>query len=158
MARDAGGKIHPISLLESESPSSPDSHPASPSTQAANNTPWQFNLGELSVDDFGFAIRNQGQAGELAYDLDDITLSIRNIANSGTTPVSYKLGTKIRQGGALTVAGTASPKGDTAKAKEYWKKAQVALDKAVQKKVIHKNTAARTKSRLNKLVKNIAKK
>ena len=116
MARDAGGKIHPISLFESESPSSPDPHPASASTQAANNTPWQFNLGELSVDDFGFAIRDQGQAGELAYDLDDITLSIRNIANSGTTPVSYKLGTKIRQGGALTVAGTASPKGDTAKA------------------------------------------
>lgn len=49
-------------------------------------------------------------------------------------------------------------KGDQSKAKEAFKKAQVALDKASQKKVIHKNTAARTKSRLNKLVKNIAKK
>lgn len=49
-------------------------------------------------------------------------------------------------------------KGDQSKAKEAFKKAQVALDKAAQKKVIHKNTAARTKSRLNKLVKNIAKK
>jgi small subunit ribosomal protein S20 len=49
-------------------------------------------------------------------------------------------------------------KGDQAKAKEHFKKVQISLDKAAQKKVIHKNTAARTKSRLNKLVKNIAKK
>jgi small subunit ribosomal protein S20 len=49
-------------------------------------------------------------------------------------------------------------KGDQAKARELFKKVQVALDKAAQKKVIHKNTVARTKSRLNKLVKNIAKK
>jgi small subunit ribosomal protein S20 len=52
----------------------------------------------------------------------------------------------------------AAAKDDLAKAREAWKKAQVALDKAAQKKVIHKNTAARIKSRLNKLVKNIAKK
>jgi small subunit ribosomal protein S20 len=49
-------------------------------------------------------------------------------------------------------------KGDQAKGNEYFKKVQIALDKAVQKKVVHKNTAARTKSRLNKLVKNVAKK
>jgi small subunit ribosomal protein S20 len=49
-------------------------------------------------------------------------------------------------------------KGDQTKSKELFKKVQIALDKAAQKKVIHKNTAARTKSRLNKLVKNIAKK
>ena len=49
-------------------------------------------------------------------------------------------------------------KGDQTKAKELFKKAQIALDKAAQKKVIHKNTAARTKSRLNKLVKNLTKK
>ena len=118
MALDAGGKIYPMSLFESESPSSPDPHPAKAPTNTANATPWQFNLGEFSVDGFGFGfgVKDQSLAGELAYDLDDITLSVRNIANSGTTPVSYKLGTKIRQGGALTIAGTASPKGDTAKA------------------------------------------
>ena len=44
------------------------------------------------------------------------------------------------------------------KAQEYLKKSLKALDKATQKKVLHKNTAARMKSRLNKLVKNAAKK
>jgi small subunit ribosomal protein S20 len=44
------------------------------------------------------------------------------------------------------------------KAQENLKKSIKALDKAVQKKVIYKNTAARMKSRLNKLVKTAAKK
>ncbi|MFA4817851.1 MAG: 30S ribosomal protein S20 [Parcubacteria group bacterium] len=49
-------------------------------------------------------------------------------------------------------------KGDKALAKEWFQKTAKALDKAAQKKVIHKNTAARKKSRLNKQVKAITKK
>lgn len=49
-------------------------------------------------------------------------------------------------------------KGDQALAKEWFQKTAKALDKAVQKKVIHKNTAARKKSRLNKAVKAMIKK
>lgn len=116
MARDASGKLYPLSLFESKSTSSPDPAPATPPTQGVNDKPWQFNLGEFSIDGFGFGVKDQSVAGELAYDLDDINLSIKNVANGGTTPITYKLGTKIRQGGALTVSGTASPKGDTAKA------------------------------------------
>ena len=42
---------------------------------------------------------------------------------------------------------------DIAKAQESLKKSIKALDKAVEKNVMHKNTAARKKSRLNKIVK-----
>jgi small subunit ribosomal protein S20 len=59
---------------------------------------------------------------------------------------------------AIKAMKEAVSSGDQVKAKESFKKVQIALDKAAQKKVIHKNTAARTKSRLNKLVKNIVKK
>ncbi len=41
---------------------------------------------------------------------------------------------------------------DTKKIDEYLKLSQKTLDKAVQKKVIKKNTASRKKSRLNKMV------
>ena len=43
-------------------------------------------------------------------------------------------------------------------AQEWLKKSIKALDKATQKKVLKKNTAARYKSRLNKLVKGSVKK
>ncbi|OIP59091.1 MAG: 30S ribosomal protein S20 [Candidatus Moranbacteria bacterium CG_4_10_14_3_um_filter_45_9] len=46
--------------------------------------------------------------------------------------------------------------GNVAEAQEWLKKANKSLDKATQKKVIKKNTAARKKSRLNSLVKAIA--
>lgn len=48
--------------------------------------------------------------------------------------------------------------GNVKKAQEFLKKSIKSLDKASQKKVIKKNTAARRKSRLNKKVKELAKK
>lgn len=59
---------------------------------------------------------------------------------------------------AIKAAREAVVKGEIEKAKDFWKKAQKSLDKAAQKKIIHKNTAARYKSRLNKLIKNAVKK
>ena len=47
---------------------------------------------------------------------------------------------------------------DIKKSQEWLKKSVKALDKAVQKKVLTKNTVARYKSRLNKLVKGLVKK
>ena len=47
-------------------------------------------------------------------------------------------------------------KGNVEDAQKWLKVSQKSLDKAVQKKVVKKNTAARKKSRLNKLVKNLA--
>lgn len=58
---------------------------------------------------------------------------------------------------AIKATLEAIAKNDLAKAQESFKKAQKALDKATQKKVLHKNTAARKKSRLNKLVKRIVR-
>tara|TARA_B100000963_G_C22508514_1_gene617169 strand:+ start:695 stop:958 length:264 start_codon:yes stop_codon:yes gene_type:complete len=44
---------------------------------------------------------------------------------------------------------------DITKAKELLKTAEKVLDSSASKKVIHKNAAARTKSRLSKAIKNI---
>ncbi|MDP3957749.1 MAG: 30S ribosomal protein S20 [bacterium] len=48
--------------------------------------------------------------------------------------------------------------GNVKEAQEWLKAAVKSLDKAAQKKIIKKNTAARKKSRLNTLVKNAATK
>lgn len=59
---------------------------------------------------------------------------------------------------AIKATREAVASGEKEKAQENLKKAIRALDKAAQKKVIHKNNAARNKSRLNKLVKDLVKK
>lgn len=58
---------------------------------------------------------------------------------------------------AIKITREAVAKGEVDKAQEYLKKSIIALDKAAQKKIIKKNNAARRKSRLNKMVKKIAK-
>jgi len=59
---------------------------------------------------------------------------------------------------AIKATKEAVSKGDADKATEFLKRSMKALDKAAQKNVLHKNTAARSKSRLNKMVKSIVKK
>lgn len=60
--------------------------------------------------------------------------------------------------GAIQKTRLAVAAGKTEDAKMWLKSAIKSLDKAAQKKVIKKNTAARRKSRLNKLVKNLVTK
>lgn len=57
---------------------------------------------------------------------------------------------------AIKKTTEAATAGKVEEAKELLKKAMIALDKASQKKVIKKNTAARKKSRLNAAVKKLA--
>ncbi len=59
---------------------------------------------------------------------------------------------------AIKKTREADTAGNIDEAQETLKKAIKALDKAAQKKIIKKNTAARKKSRLNALVKKAAKK
>lgn len=59
---------------------------------------------------------------------------------------------------AIKATKVALSAGDTKKAQESLKKSIKSIDKATQKKVLHKNTAGRMKSRLNKLVKAVVKK
>lgn len=59
---------------------------------------------------------------------------------------------------AIKKTREAVAKGNLEDAKIWLKTALKTLDKAAQKKVLKKNTVARKKSRLNKLVKNLVKK
>ncbi len=59
---------------------------------------------------------------------------------------------------AIKATKEAIVKNEIDKAQENLKRSIKALDKAAQKKIIHKNTVARMKSRLNKAVKTAATK
>ena len=63
---------------------------------------------------------------------------------------------KSRIRGSLRLLREALAKGDAAAANEQFKQTVSALDKSVQKGVLHDNTASRYKSRLNARVKALA--
>lgn len=119
IAREANGAIYPLSLFESDSspqpqiPATPKKSGAVKSTTAEKS--WLFNLGEMAIHDFGLGVKDKSPVGTLAYNLDAINASVKNVSNAGKTPLNFKLGTTIRQGGALSLAGTAAPTGEHAK-------------------------------------------
>jgi small subunit ribosomal protein S20 len=63
---------------------------------------------------------------------------------------------KSRVRGSLRLLREAIQKGDVKAAQEQYRKTASALDKSVQKGVLHANTASRYKSRLNARVKALA--
>jgi small subunit ribosomal protein S20 len=63
---------------------------------------------------------------------------------------------KSRIRGSLRLLREAIQKGDATKANEQLRITTSALDKSVQKGILHKNTASRYKSRLNARVKALA--
>jgi small subunit ribosomal protein S20 len=58
---------------------------------------------------------------------------------------------------AIKAVRKAVEKGDKAKAAEAFKTAQSVIDSVADKKIVHKNTASRSKSRLSAAVKKLAK-
>lgn len=120
IARESSGAIYPASLFTAE-----DKAEVARDAESVKKTltqakpaadPWRFSLGELTIDDFGIGVKDRGLAGGLAYDLDGLTVSVKSVANTGKTPVRFDVRTKIRQGGALSLVGTAAPTGESAKA------------------------------------------
>lgn len=65
---------------------------------------------------------------------------------------------KSRIRGSLRLLREALQKGDAQAASEQYRKTASALDKSIQKGVLHANTASRYKSRLNARVKALATK
>ncbi len=65
--------------------------------------------------------------------------------------------TKFKFKSAVKATRTSIASGDKTKSTEDLKKAMSALDKAVKKNVIHKNTASRRKSRLAKAIAKLGK-
>ncbi len=63
---------------------------------------------------------------------------------------------RSRVRGSLRAMREALAKGDTSAAQAQYKQTVSALDKSVQKGVLHDNTASRYKSRLNKRLKALA--
>ena len=68
--------------------------------------------------------------------------------------MGFKDVNEVRQGKYCEI-DTKETDNDKAKANDSFQKAQKIIDTAAAKKVIHKNAAARTKSRLSKAIKNL---
>lgn len=117
VVREADGTLRPIDLFEPKGGPAPAPAAEENEAEKPEGKPWSFSLGEFALQNFGVGLTDRSFTPELAYNLDGIQVSARSISNDGKTPVAFDTKLRVRQGGALAVSGTASPKGDAAQAK-----------------------------------------
>jgi hypothetical protein len=117
VVREADGTLRPIDIFAPKGGPAPAPATEEKSNEKPESKPWSFSLGEFALQNFGVGLTDRSFTPELAYNLDGIQVSARSISNDGKTPVSFDTKLRVRQGGALAVSGTASPKGDAAQAK-----------------------------------------
>lgn len=84
-------------------------------TPADMQPPWRFVLEALHLNDCRVGFSDQGLQPALAYDLEGITATLKNVSNDGQTPVNFEAALRVVQGGALSGSGSFAPDGSTGK-------------------------------------------
>ena len=78
---------------------------------------WHFSLSQLGIHGFGVNIVDQTMAPNLTYNLDDISITVKDLSNVSSTPVSLDASLKVRQGGSLKLQANGALSGEKADAK-----------------------------------------
>ncbi len=108
LQREAGGRIAALELarVKTEKPRT-----------AAGGKSWSLALDALDLDKLKIALADLGTTPPLAYDIEPLTLALRNIRNEGSAPIRLQAALRVAQGGMLRVSGEALPAGTRAAVK-----------------------------------------
>ena len=117
IARDANQTIRWLELFGPRDQG--NVHPQTEVTETENNeegNPWRFALKAIDLQGFHIALADQSMSPEVAYDIEDMTVALKDITNDGQTSIPFDVQLKIKQGGALSTTGQVSQKADRAEA------------------------------------------
>ncbi|MCA1850846.1 MAG: DUF748 domain-containing protein, partial [Beggiatoa sp.] len=78
--------------------------------------PWRFALKAFDLQGFRIVLADQSISPEVAYDIEDMKVALKDITNDGQTAIAFDVQLKIKQGGALSTTGQLSQKADRAEA------------------------------------------
>ena len=117
IARDANQTIRWLELFGPRDQE--NVHPETDVTETENKeegNPWRFALKAIDLHGFHMALADQSISPEVAYDVEDMKVALKDITNDGQTPIAFDVQLKIKQGGALSTTGQLSQKADRAEA------------------------------------------
>lgn len=83
---------------------------------AAAGQPLSFVLDELAVDGFRLGVADESTEPPVAYDFEDVAVTVKDVSNDGRTPLKVDARLKIRQGGSAAASATVAPGGESADA------------------------------------------
>jgi uncharacterized protein involved in outer membrane biogenesis len=84
----------------------------------ADSSPsWDIGIAALELNDYRLSYLDRSFTPPLAYDADDIDIALKDVRLGSTAPIGFQIGLKLRQGGSMTVGGSATPAGDRVQAR-----------------------------------------
>lgn len=83
---------------------------------ATDTSAWRYRLDTVQLDGYRVGFSDQRLQPVLAYDLEDITATLKNFSNDAQTPVDFQAGLRVAQGGALSATGRFAADGSSAQA------------------------------------------
>ena len=109
LMRDADGRIDPLaSFAAADQPKEPVTHAGAA---------WHFRLGVFKLSGFKLALADRGFEPALAYDLADVSATLKNLSDDLRAPVPFEAALKVVQGGSFATTGRFAPDGSGAEAK-----------------------------------------
>ena len=105
IVREADGSLRLLQLLTGTGP-------AQQEVAASGGKPWRVAVDAFDVGGVKIALSNLGTAQPVTYDIDPLTLSLKNIRNEGKNPIRLEAALRVAQGGSLRVSGEATPAAD----------------------------------------------
>jgi len=111
VAREADGSLRLLELLRG------GERTHQPKESKVEKKPWRFALDAFDVQGLKIALAGHGFGQPLAYDIDPVTIALKNLSTDGKAPVRLDAALRVAQGGMLRVSGDASlSKGTLARA------------------------------------------
>lgn len=110
--RDAQGQARLLTAFAGAG----DSAAAKGAAAAPGGPAWRFMLDTLQLDGYRVGFSDQSLQPALAYDLEDIAVTLKDLSNAAQTPVKFGTALRVAQGGTLSASGSFAADGSTAKA------------------------------------------
>ena len=108
IARDEDGRLPLLELLKAKN--------AAPKARSPGK-PWRLALDAFEVAGVKIALAAHGFGQRVGYDIDPVTLSVRNIRTHGRKPITLEAALRIAQGGNLRVSAETDSTGKRATAR-----------------------------------------
>ena len=107
VVRETDGRIRLVDIL-SGSEHRRDLNEAMAQAHSAGR-PWRIGLDSVDLEALKISFADLGFGQPVAYDIDPLTLSLKNVRNEGKAPIRLEASLRVAQGGTLRVSGEAAP-------------------------------------------------
>ena len=113
IAREKDGGLRIVDALGAADRGKPQGEaPAARRQSGTKADPWRFSLDAFDIEGGRIALADRGYEPAVAYDLENVRATAKNITNDARTPLKFDAALRVAQGGVMRATGDIAGGGD----------------------------------------------